>query len=195
MNNPSEPKSFTSQFSFIGVFLLLVFSITLGIVGIINALHYDNILSDSKGDNTLIGVGRGSLIWYYWLNVILAALSLFAALYFGYRLLFKGSITQNKTIKKLNAALGAEATGYDEFYKNQVAKNCEVLGIEGDANKGDCSKYIKLDDDKKVDFYIEKQNLNEPETVKFIKESLCKNVSGSKCNKRIKAFGDAISKS
>jgi hypothetical protein len=195
MVDSSESKSFTSQFSFIGIFLLLVFSITLGIIGAINASNYNTILVDSNGDNTIIGVGRGSLIWYYWLNVILSILSFLAALYFAYRLLFKGSITQNKTIKKLNAALGAEATGYDEFYKNQVAKNCEVLGIEGDTNKGDCSKYIKLDDDKKVDFYIEKQNLNEPETVKFIKESLCKNVSGSKCNKRIKAFGDAISKS
>jgi hypothetical protein len=182
----SQPKTFTTQFSKLGVFLLFVFSITLVVVSVANAIHYDSILNLSNGDDTQIGVGRGSLIWFYWLNVILAIVSSFATIYFFYRLFFKSNITESKGIEFLSNKLGSEAKGVDVYL---LEKNCKELGIEGNAFKGDCQKYGTLNNDKKVDFYLEKSFGIDEDIIKDVKDNFCKNKSGSTCNKILNNFG------
>jgi hypothetical protein len=178
----TQPKTFTTQFSKLGVFLLFVFSITLVVVSVANAIHYDSILNLSNGDDTQIGVRRGSLIWFYWLNVILAIVSSFATIYFFYRLFFKSNITESTGVEFLSNKLGSEAKGVDVYL---LEKNCKELGIEGNAFKGDCQEYGTLDNDKKVDFYLEKSFNVDDAYKNRIKKNLCKNKSGSACNKTL----------
>jgi hypothetical protein len=173
------PKSFTTQFSRIGVFLLLVFSIALVVVSVINALHYDSILDKSNGDDTQIGVGRGSLIWFYWLNVLLAIFGSFATIYFFYRLFFKGKFTESKVVTYLSGKLGAENKGIDKYL---LENNCKELNIKGE----DCQEYGTLNDSEKVDFYLEKIGGIDSEKFVKIKEKLCSKKLGSSCNKYLK---------
>jgi hypothetical protein len=184
------PKSFTTQFSRIGVFLLLVFSITLLVVSVANAIHYDSILTLSNGDDSQIGVRRGSLIWFYWLNVILAIVSSFATIYFFYRLFFKSNINESKAATYLSNKLGAESVGVDRYL---LEKNCKELGIEGNSFEGDCQEYGTLNDDKKVDFYLEKSFNIEDKLIKYgVKKNFCPDINGSKCNKRINNLRDEV---
>lgn len=179
------PKSFTTQFSKLGVFLLLIFSIILIVVSVINVIHYDSILNLSNGDDTQIGVGRGSLIWYYWLNVILAIVSSFATIYFFYRLFFKSNITESKGVEFLSNKLGSEAKGIDTYL---LEKNCKDLKIEGNAYEGDCATYGTLPDDKKVDFYLQNVRNIDAGKIANIKKNLCNKKSGSSCNKFLNTF-------
>ena len=197
MADPAPVKSFITQFSRIGIFLSLILTITLSIISIINANHYNTILGDSNnGDETLNGVSRGTLFWFLWLNIILATISILLSFYFIYRFLFYGSITESVGIKKLNSALGSMADGQaGNKLMNSVtdAKYCKELGIKGDYYTGDCAEYVRKSDDGKVDYYLEKSfYIKDADVNKKVKDTYCKYVSGSKCNKNLNNLRDEI---
>jgi hypothetical protein len=67
-------------------FIIFVLSLTVFIVTTIMTFKYRQVLDTD--DDTLIGMSRGTVIWFYWLNIILAIISFFVFFINLFKILF-----------------------------------------------------------------------------------------------------------
>jgi hypothetical protein len=90
-------------------FIIFVLSLTVFIVTTIMTFKYRQVLDTD--DDTLIGMSRGTVIWFYWLNIILAIISFFVFFINLFKILF-GKKSIGSLIPKF---LTEENTGIFEY--------------------------------------------------------------------------------
>lgn len=81
---------FNEQDTVIYRLVIFVLTLTFTIVGIHNISKYNAILNDT--DDTHIGLSRGTVIWFKWLNIIMVIVCLGLFIYNLWRIIFVKSV-------------------------------------------------------------------------------------------------------
>lgn len=100
--------------------VIFFLSLTIFVVTVIMTIQYRKILDTD--DDTLIGVSRGSVIWFYWLNIILAIISFFVFFVNLFKILF-GKKSIGSLVPKF---LTEENTGLLEFPESETSGASEI---------------------------------------------------------------------
>jgi len=82
--------AFNEQDTVIYRLVIFVLTLTFTIVGIHNISKYNAILNDT--DDTHIGLSRGTVIWFKWLNIIMVIVCLGLFIYNLWRIIFVKSV-------------------------------------------------------------------------------------------------------
>lgn len=140
-----------TKFSYATLLILIVLCLTFGIIFAINASNYSKVLNDTNDEN--IGDNRGSVIWYYWLNIILSIVSFLLFIYFFFRLFSKKNVYQLASESKLAKALSSESS-IEVLRASNKIKECNDISLEPAL----CDEYHSYEMTKgKVEFYLEKE--------------------------------------
>lgn len=140
-----------TKFSYATLLILIVLCLTVGIIFAVNASNYSQVLNDTNDEN--IGDNRGSVIWYYWLNIILSIVSFLLFIYFFFRLFSRKNVYQLASESKLAKALSSESA-IDVLRASNKIKECNDIGLEPNL----CDEYHSSGMSKyKVEFYLEKE--------------------------------------
>jgi hypothetical protein len=105
---------------------LIILSLVVLVICIFNAIHYNKVLGDHVDDDDDLGVGRGTLIWFLWLNIILAAIAGFVMLYSLLKLLFGQQFNIKKLIPKY---FSEKANSYFKIAENEGASPIEATKV------------------------------------------------------------------
>ena len=97
ISNKNEP---TTKYSWLTLFLMVIFTLVVFIVSVSNAINYNKVLDDESNNDTDIGLSRGTVIWFLWLNVVLAIISGFFLIFYIYRVFTNRNVYEVIAISK-----------------------------------------------------------------------------------------------
>ena len=105
---------------------LIILSLVVLVICIFNAIHYNKVLSEHTNTDDDLGVGRGTLIWFLWLNIVLAAIAGFVMLYSLLKLMFGQQFNLKKLIPEY---FTKKATSYFKIAENEGASPIESTKV------------------------------------------------------------------
>lgn len=134
---------FNEQDTVIYRLVIFVLTLTFTIVGIHNISKYNAILNDT--DDTHIGLSRGTVIWFKWLNIIMVIVCLGLFIYNLWRIIFVKSVKFAIPDAFFNESKGLVNVDMNKNVNEQEENLNQALATGAGIQKSvvDKSKYIK----------------------------------------------------